>query len=297
MIQHSFPTRRSSDFTGVIPTNWRIASFSGLVAASADELPDHDSEMRTATPVQTPVEAKGIFSFPRGTKAGTCLHQVFEELDFTQTDDAELRRLVESKLRLHGIPRDEFAPDVCHMVRRALATPLDMAREDFTLSRVPRSERFPELEFFLPVRELTPALLRHGLAPAGEDVVARLGALGFKPAGGFLKGFIDLVFRFEDRFYIVDWKSNWLGPRVEDYGPAAMRAEMARKFYALQAHLYVVALHEYLRLRLPGYRYDEHFGGVLYVFLRGLDPARPELGVYRDRPEAATIEALARSLS
>ena len=76
-----------------------------------------------------------------------------------------------------------------------------------------------------------------------------------------------------------------------------MRAEMARKFYALQAHLYVVALHEYLRLRLPGYRYDEHFGGVRYVFLRGLDPVRPELGVYRDRPTAETIEALARSLS
>ena len=75
-----------------------------------------------------------------------------------------------------------------------------------------------------------------------------------------------------------------------------MRAEMARRFYALQAHLYVVALHEYLRLRLPGYHYDEHIGGVRYIFLRGLDPARPELGVFRDRPEAETIKALAKSL-
>jgi exodeoxyribonuclease V beta subunit len=87
-----------------------------------------------------------------------------------------------------------------------------------------------------------------------------------------------------------------LGARVEDYSPAAMRAEMARKFYALQAHLYVVALHEYLRLRLPAYRYDEHFGGVRYIFLRGLEPAWPELGVYRDRPDAGPIEALAESL-
>jgi exodeoxyribonuclease V beta subunit len=283
-------------FAGVIPTNWRIASFSGLVAASADELPDHDSEMRPSTPAPVAAEAKGIFAFPRGTKAGTCLHQIFEEIDFTQTNDAELRRIVESKLRLHGIPGDEFTPSVCDAVRRALATPLDAARQDFTLSRVPRSERLTEMEFFLPVRELTPALLRHGLAAAGEDVTARLGALGFKPAGGFLKGFIDLVFQFEGRFYIVDWKSNWLGPRVEDYGPAAMREEMTRKFYTLQAHLYVVALHEYLQLRLPGYRYNEHIGGVRYIFLRGLDPARPELGVHRDRPEAGTIEALAESL-
>jgi len=288
---------RPRRFTGVIPTNWRIASFSGLVAASEDELPDHDYETREATPALSPVEVKGIFAFPRGTRAGTCLHQIFEELDFTTTDDSELRRLVESNLRLHGIPGDEFTDAVIDAVRRALDTPLDGARQDFTLSRVPRSERLNELEFFLPVRELTPALLRHGLAAAGEDLAARLAALGFKPAFGFLKGFIDLVFRFEGRFYIVDWKSNWLGPRVEDYGPAAMRAEMARKFYALQAHLYVVALHEYLRLRLPGYRYDEHFGGVRYVFLRGLDPVRPELGVYRDRPTAETIEALARSLS
>jgi exodeoxyribonuclease V beta subunit len=287
---------RPRRFTGGIPTHWRISSFSGLVATSADELPDHDSESRQATPAPAPVEASGIFAFPRGKRAGTCLHQVFEELDFAQADDLELRRLVESKLRLHGIPGDEFAPAVCETVRRALATPLDATRQDFTLSRVTRSERLNELEFFLPVRELTPALLRHGLAAAGEEMVARLGSLGFKPAGGFLKGFIDLVFRFEGRFYIVDWKSNWLGHRVEDYGPAAMRAEMARKFYALQAHLYVVALHEYLRLRLPGYRYDEHFGGVRYVFLRGLDPSRPELGVHRDRPEAGTIEALAESL-
>jgi exodeoxyribonuclease V beta subunit len=323
-------------FTGFIPTNWRITSFSGLVAASADELPDHDSETRSATQLPsvvgtvkardgapdflyplisletsardhtvaatsapaapTPLEGKGIFAFPRGTRAGTCLHHVLEELDFTQTDDAGLRSLVESKLRLHGIPANEFAPTVCDAVRRATSVPLASGRQDFTLSRVARSERLNELEFFLPVRELTPALLRHGLSAVGQDAAARLGALGFKPAGGFLKGFIDLVFRFEGRYYIVDWKSNWLGPRVEDYGLAAMRAEMERKFYFLQAHLYAVALHEYLRLRLPGYRYEEHFGGVRYVFLRGLDPERPELGVFRDRPEAGTIETLAEAL-
>ena len=107
---------------------------------------------------------------------------------------------------------------------------------------------------------------------------------------------IDLVFRHGDRFYIVDWKSNWLGNRAEEYGPEVLRTAMVRQFYVLQYHLYAAALHAHLRLRVPGYRYETHFGGVYYVFLRGLDPARPELGVFRDRPAAGLIEQLSQSI-
>jgi exodeoxyribonuclease V beta subunit len=94
----------------------------------------------------------------------------------------------------------------------------------------------------------------------------------------------------------VDWKSNWLGNRPEDYGPQALEREMVEKLYPLQFHLYTMALDRYLALRLARYNYEEHFGGVFYLFLRGIDPARPELGVYRDRPSALRIEALSSLL-
>ncbi|MFM1770068.1 MAG: helicase/exodeoxyribonuclease beta subunit, partial [Verrucomicrobiota bacterium] len=100
----------------------------------------------------------------------------------------------------------------------------------------------------------------------------------------------------DGRFYIVDWKSNWLGNRAEDYHAAALRQAMDHRFYGLQYHLYALALHEYLTLRLPGYDAETHFGGVYYLFLRGMDPARPELGVFRDRPSPAVLENLRRAI-
>ena len=115
-------------------------------------------------------------------------------------------------------------------------------------------------------------------------------------AAGFLKGFIDLVFEFEERFYILDWKSNWLGNRVEDYGPEAMARAVQEHQYDLQYHLYALALHKYLRVRLTGYRWATHFGGVRYLFVRGIDPDRPELGVFHGDVTAETLARLSAAL-
>ena len=112
-----------------------------------------------------------------------------------------------------------------------------------------------------------------------------------------MRGFIDLVFCFEGRFYLVDWKSNFLGTRTEDYDQAALKKAMEEGSYHLQYHLYAVAVHQYLKARIPEYRYESHFGGVFYVFLRGVDPAKGmDYGVYRCRPAAACIEGLCSDL-
>ena len=94
----------------------------------------------------------------------------------------------------------------------------------------------------------------------------------------------------------MDWKSNSLGHRVEAYSPAAMRREITERGYDLQYHLYTVALDKYLRARLAGYDYEKHFGGVRYIFLRGVTPEQPELGIFRDRPAAEKIARLAALL-
>jgi exodeoxyribonuclease V beta subunit len=287
------PDLRSREFNGVIDRHWRISSFSNLTAGARDERPDYDATVIACatTPAAGQGEPTGIFAFPRGTAPGTCLHKIFEELDFTQAGGAALETLVTEKLRLHGFSPTEFGPGVCGAIRRTLTVPLDPVRPDFTLSRVTLAERLNELEFYFPTSQLSPALLEAGFA-ATPHSTAWLERLNFKPAGGFVKGFIDLVFRFDGRFYIVDWKSNWLGGRPEDYSQAAVVHEMAEHFYPLQYHLYTVALHQYLALRLPDYDYEKHFGGVFYLFVRGMDPARPELGVHRDRPPAELIEKL-----
>ena len=111
-----------------------------------------------------------------------------------------------------------------------------------------------------------------------------------------MKGYIDLVFRFEDRFYLVDWKSNRLGYSPAEYDQEAMERVMHDELYVLQYHLYTVALHRHLQLRLPAYNYERHFGSVCYLFVRGIDAAFPNSGVFSDRPQEERIIELSRLL-
>lgn len=303
------PVLAPRPFTGRIQRDWRITSFSGLTAGHGAEQPDYDP----AGPV--PAEAApatGIFAFPRGTRAGTCLHKILERLDFPRWREPATRDAVTEELRAHGVPVAEFGEIVDEMIGRVMTVPLPLAPEGKRASEGEPGSRTPatlalagvepdcclrELEFCFPLGRLStgrlePLLASHGVP--GADAPERL---AFSDVTGLLKGFIDLVFEWRGRYYLVDWKSNWLGDRVEDYGAESLRAEMARHHYDLQYLLYTVALDKYLRLRLPGYRYADHFGGVFYVFVRGLDPQRPELGIFCDRPAENLIRELSEMLS
>jgi exodeoxyribonuclease V beta subunit len=110
---------------------------------------------------------------------------------------------------------------------------------------------------------------------------------------GFMKGYIDLVFAFEGRWYVADWKSNWLGASHAHYAPERLAAVMHAERYDLQYRLYAVALHRHLASRLAGYAYDSHFGGVYYLFVRGMQPVNgSRTGVHFARPERAELERL-----
>jgi exodeoxyribonuclease V beta subunit len=187
---------------------------------------------------------------------------------------------------------------VCEALRTTLRFPLDPERPDFNLTRISAAERLSELEFYFPVQGVSLPRLQSLFAKLGWPPVvpAQIGRMTFDPVSGYLKGFIDLVFSFEGRYYLVDWKSNWLGNRVEDYSPDTIREEMRRQQYFVQYHFYTLALHKYLSLRVPHYNYEKHFGGVIYLFLRGLDPSRPQYGVFRDRPALTAVDQLSSLL-
>ena len=197
------------------------------------------------------------------------------------------------------LARYGFAPDwvdtACLLIRNVLTTPLNGERS-FTLSTLGAGDRLHEVEFHVPLELITPKGLGSFLAPEeghGESSAGGLiRKLGFRPVKGMLKGYIDLVFHRGGRYYIVDWKSNYLGANPKDYAGAYLSAAMGREFYTLQYHLYTVALHRFLELRLPDYQYDKHFGGVYYLFLRGMGPTG-EYGVLFDRPSTERIKAFA----
>ena len=281
-------------FKGHIRRDWVISSFSYFKAGLHEELPDRDA---VVAPAKEEAPGTGMFAFPGGTKVGTCLHEILEKLPFDATGEYILK-LVNQRLKAHDLATPGNAEAVQQMLELLLQFPLAAERKDFTLSKLASSDRLNELEFYFPIHNVAPARLQSLLGKLGwsSAVPAQLDRLAFAPIQGFLKGFIDLVFRFEDRYYLVDWKSNWLGNRPEDYSPDAITDEMRRQYYFVQYYLYTAALHKYLALRVPGYDYERHFGGVIYLFLRGLDPAHPERGVYRDRPPRTAVEQLSALL-
>jgi exodeoxyribonuclease V beta subunit len=285
-----------------INPSWFLSSFTHLShqtfsppETAGPDRPDYDAT--TAEPNYLAAEepkAAGIFALPAGARTGDCLHKILECYDFAGADAAANAALVKENLAAFGLAGSPHVKAVTEMLERLRHTPLDLGNPDFTLARIARSQRLSELEFYFPTGQLD-----------GEQLLALIRDKRSSPAAkpvalsrieGFLKGFIDLVFEFDGRFYIVDWKSNSLGHRVEDYGPAALRREITEHGYDLQYHLYTVALDKYLRTRLANYDYEKHFGGVRYIFLRGVTPEQPELGIFRDRPPAEKIARLSARL-
>jgi exodeoxyribonuclease V beta subunit len=274
------------------------------------------------------VEDVPLAGFPAGADAGTCLHAVFEFLDFPRAVDpddegAHLGEVVHRQLQAHGFGEASVEKVLLEGVPGVLQTPLGPLLPERCLADVPLADRLDELRFDLPIAggsrddgpPVAPLDLRDALAlrdPADERVprawIERVGELGFAPLRGFLTGSIDLVFRVPDerggRWFVVDYKSNRLDhERLGRTVPAAfsmerMRHEMALHHYFLQYHLYTLALHRFLGLRLGAdYRYERHMGGVMYLFVRGMtgpEAVGPEgvRGVFSDRPPVEVIEAL-----
>lgn len=270
-------------------------SSAALVSGSAAAEPAVSTD--DAGPLAAPA-ADDILRFPRGPVAGDCLHAAFEQIDFGQPGGWDAA--IEAALRAHPqrvageAERARLPRMLRHLLDDVLATPLveGAGGRALVLSAVTPERRLVELGFQLPAPQITAAALNAWLAAHGY----RMPRLGFADLGGYLKGYIDLVFEHDGRFWVLDWKSNHLGEQPADYGPAALEAAMQAHGYHLQHLLYTVALHRHLGRSLPGYDYDTHFGGVLYLFVRGVRPGwtlgGQPAGVFRHRAPRAVIEGL-----
>ena len=297
------------EFAGAIRRDFGIASFTSLVQGKRRgvELPDHDSAAQSKEEaVESPkVESSSRTSFahfPRGTRAGKFLHKVLEGVDFKQSTRGSIQSLVQELLEEFGFDLD-WEGAVTGMVQNVLNTPLDRAKPDLVLSRISARERLNEMEFNMPLDLLTSGklrfILKSHLGKGFPNVTwGMLDKLDFSPVSGFMKGFIDLVFYFQGRYYLVDWKSTFLGGDFTDYATERLTESMWREGYILQYLLYVVALHRYLRFRIKDYQYSTHFGGVFYLFLRGVNAQRgSEFGIYKALPDESLVRALSDGLS
>ncbi len=298
---------------------WRVSSFSGLVSTAprhgpselggashetleAEEGRDYaDPDLRVAGRVDGDSVPVRLADFPAGAGPGILVHEIFEKIDFTGARAGEIEERTVAALTGHGLAVS-LADPLVTAIREVLATPLEPGDGASRLAAVTREERVDEMPFMLPAgdaaRPISPADLsavfdRHATRELSRRYAQRAATLAFPPLEGHLRGFIDLVFCRDERWYVVDYKSNHLGRFASDYAASALDACMLEHDYVLQYHLYLVALHRHLRLRLPGYDYDRHLGGAYYLFLRGMSPQHPPgCGVLHDRPPRALIDAL-----
>lgn len=270
--------------------NWRVTSYSGLQQHGGgpglmELLPRLDVDAvgerrQDAEPELSP------HTFARGASPGTFLHALFESLDFTQPLDMAW---LSGQLAQNGISAI-WQPVIGQWMERVLNTQLDAS--GIMLSRLDAGGKQAELQFYLPIDAMLTAGALDTLCKRYDPLSARCPPLDFPQVRGMLKGFIDLVFRWRDRYYLLDYKSNWLGEDNAAYTPEAMAHAMMEHRYDLQYQLYTLALHRYLRHRLAEYDYRRHFGGVFYLFLRGVAADNPGNGIFYCRPEPALIDGL-----
>lgn len=239
--------------------------------------------LAAAAPVQQ-LDDPVRFSFPRGATSGNCLHQILEYLD--PSKDEDWARTFDKQLQahaIHGIAAESMQAWFAHIVQAKLP-------DGATLAGLGFRERVREMEFYLalPSGEIDASRLLSRLAESG----VHLPNLRHTHAVRYLKGSIDLVYQHNGRFYVADYKSNYLGGQLADYQPERLTLAMDHAGYWLQAALYLVALHRYLKVRLPNYRIEQHLGGANYLFLRGMRAEDAQHGILAWRPEPRLIEDL-----
>lgn len=290
-------------FLGKIERNWWISSYSSLSrfhtssnhSVATLDVKSIDNENVDFVPIDLEPK-KTPFSFPRGAKHGSFLHLLFELIDFQNQDETLLSTVIAEQLQRHLYNDVEtWTPILSHWFEQLLAFPLMDAStgaiaEKLSLNQLKPSAKKVEMQFFIDMKPLHSYQVNK-LLKQYDPLSLRAGELKFQLVQGFLKGFIDLTFEFEGKYYVLDYKSNYLGDDLEDYNQTNIENMMIEHRYDFQYQLYTLALHRLLRSRLPDYDYEQHVGGVLYTFIRGMQDNK-NYGVYFNKPDFSLIDGL-----
>jgi len=298
-----------------IKSHWRVQSFTGLMQENHLQNRSIGIVPRAST---KELDDTNIFSFPKGSKAGTFLHTLFESVVFEtsepipalQTYYSGLEDLIRHKLTLSTLVDEQNVPVwsryLVTWVKSVLKFKLPLNNHDvssdlFSLSDLKEKDYVSEMSFYFSVGRLRMNEFNRLLTDYGCTAPD----ISFSHFEGHLKGAIDLVFKANEQFFILDYKSNYLGDTTEDYQVEVLHAAMEDHRYDVQYILYTLATHRYLKHRLgDSYCYQRDFGGVYYLFLRGLALVSPKImpqtastGVWFIKPEFELIDALDRQVA
>jgi len=294
----------ASKFVGNIERDWWLSSFSALtrnVRHSGVSTPDRDASLDDSYEA-TAVAQSIRFKLAKGAHSGNLLHDIFELTDFSDANWPESTKwpLVKYGELNQSVSQNKASSaafteeDLYHWLDDIINTPFIgeglLAEEKVSLSQLTLAQTMRESEFYFPMKgehsdALSALLLEHRkkAISEGQSQFARPVDLpSYKKLSGMMHGFIDLVFEHQGKYYVCDYKSSHLGDRHSDYNHAALQDNVQGNYYDLQYLIYSLALHRHLQQSLPGYCPKEHFGGVYYLYLRGMtaNPQHHGAGVY-----------------
>lgn len=261
-----------------IEANRTVTSYSGLTR--------HYGHGTHSSTKPNDIEPTGRFALAKGAHVGNFLHDALENMAFEEFEQAETAETTSSLMLQHGVPdydNETIVLEYLQWLNEVVETPFI---NNVTLKSLPANDQLAEMEFLIPINgELQSSAL---IEIVGEYLKH---PLEFDDVRGHLKGYIDLSFRLDGKYYVADYKSNHLGDTYRDYEPKALEEAVAESGYTLQFLIYALAMHRHLRSRLPEYTYETHFGGVYYFYLRGMHPDK-DTGIYFHRPPESIIEKL-----
>jgi len=270
----------------LLPGEWLMTSYSALAGAG------HEVFHAAALSPEPGKNSFGkIHDLPFGAPFGNVVHGLLEDFPFSMlaaTDDYEEECM--AQCRRFGVTAK--SDELMNLIRDVTCTPLGHDDvELFALKDLDEKDVLKEMPFYFHLREESTEHINTLLG--FSDVVRPIQERQLK---GYLTGFIDLVCRYQGKYYIMDYKTNYLGDSLGDYTKDNLVTAMHDHNYGLQYWIYTMVLHRFLMASIPGYEYTRDFGGVFYLFARGMSPEYPGNGVYFDYPESSVLEALNKCL-
>ncbi len=266
-------------FSKSLDDTWKLTSYSALDTHNST----YSREKNLNNEEQNEYD-KFIFSIlKKGAQTGLILHNIFEKIDFA--DNTFWEREIDKNLKVYGRENtDTKMKNYLRLVQNTVKAKL--FPNNFSLANIPFDNRFNELEFYFSfenwdsyeIKKLFPKI-----------------SINDKDISGIMHGFIDLLFEYKGKFYILDWKSNHLGYTLDNYTTDKLEEAMTENNYHLQYIVYTIAVKRFLENRIKDFDYNKHFGGVYYLFLRGLREYK-NTGVYYNKSEKELIDKIENML-
>ncbi|BGI51238.1 MAG: exodeoxyribonuclease V subunit beta [Arsenophonus endosymbiont of Ceratovacuna japonica] len=293
-------------FVGKIKNNWKVTSYSELLNNNIyllnnkfiynnvnikiniqDLIPKINTNIKNENfLVKCKITNKNINTFPKGIITGTFLHFILKLLPFNK-DPSEI--WLAKKLEQAGFSKD-WAPILKTWLINIFTT--NLLKNNLSLSNIKSKYQLHEMQFYLSIKNLLSPSILDNLTHQYDSLSRSCASLSFEPVTGILKGYIDLVFYWKNKFYLIDYKSNWLGENYSSYNRKALQQSIIDNRYDLQYQLYTLAFHRYLQNCFSYYNYKKHFGGIIYLFLRGINYNNINYGIYHTIPDYGLINGI-----